>query len=276
MERKVGNSVCLWLILVAHPLWMTMVLANMEGDALHNLRTNLEDPNKVLQSWDPTLVNPCMWIHVTCNNENSVIRVDLGNAALSGQLVPQLGLLKNLQYLELYSNNISGPIPRELGNLTTLVSLDLYLNSFSGPIPDTLGKLSKLRFLRLNNNSLAGPIPMSLTNIYSLQVLDLSNNRLSGVVPDNGSFSLFTPISFANNMNLCGPVTGRPCPGSPPFSPPPPFVPPPPISIPDFKYGGPTHLKVPKCKVDMSYKHGRIDIGTREVLGSSGSPKKHL
>ncbi|KAB2603451.1 somatic embryogenesis receptor-like kinase [Pyrus ussuriensis x Pyrus communis] len=232
MERKVGNSVCLWFILVAHPLWMTMVLANMEGDALHTLRTNLEDPNNVLQSWDPTLVNPCTWFHVTCNNDNSVIRVDLGNAALSGQLVPQLGLLKNLQYLELYSNNMSGPIPSELGNLTSLVSLDLYLNSFSGLIPGTLGKLSKLRFLRLNNNSLAGPIPMSLTNISSLQVLDLSNNRLSGVVPDNGSFSLFTPISFANNMDLCGPVTGRPCPGSPPFSPPPPFVPPPPISTP--------------------------------------------
>ncbi|CAB4289589.1 unnamed protein product [Prunus armeniaca] len=232
MESKVGNSLCLWLILVAHPLWMTMVLANMEGDALHSLRTNLEDPNNVLQSWDPTLVNPCTWFHVTCNNENSVIRVDLGNALLSGQLVPQLGLLKNLQYLELYSNNISGPIPSELGNLTSLVSLDLYLNSFAGQIPDTLGKLSKLRFLRLNNNSLVGPIPMSLTNISSLQVLDLSNNQLSGEVPDNGSFSLFTPISFANNLNLCGPVTGRPCPGSPPFSPPPPFVPPPPISTP--------------------------------------------
>ncbi|KAJ6763987.1 SOMATIC EMBRYOGENESIS RECEPTOR KINASE 1 [Salix purpurea] len=60
---------------------------------------------------------------------------------------------------------------------------------------------------------------MSLTNISALQVLDLSNNRLSGVVPDNGSFSLFTPISFANNLDLCGPVTGHPCPGSPPFSP---------------------------------------------------------
>ncbi|RVW59841.1 LRR receptor kinase BAK1 [Vitis vinifera] len=83
---------------------------------------------------------------------------------------------------------------------------------------------------RLNNNSLTGTIPMSLTNITALQVLDLSNNRLSGVVPDNGSFSLFTPISFANNLDLCGPVTGHPCPGSPPFSPPPPFVPPPPIS----------------------------------------------
>ncbi|KMS99709.1 hypothetical protein BVRB_1g021420 [Beta vulgaris subsp. vulgaris] len=207
-----------------------VISANVEGDALHSLRSNLEDPYNVLQSWDPTLVNPCTWFHVTCNPDNSVIRVDLGNAALSGQLVPALGSLKNLQYLELYSNNISGPIPSELGNLTNLVSLDLYLNSFSGPIPESLGRLSKLRFLRLNNNSLTGAIPMSLTNITSLQVLDLSNNRLSGPVPDNGSFSLFTPISFANNLNLCGPVTGRPCPGSPPFSPPPPFIPPPPTS----------------------------------------------
>ncbi|CAK9154204.1 unnamed protein product [Ilex paraguariensis] len=230
MEREAMASLLVWLIMVVHPL--RFIYANMEGDALHSLRTSLQDPNNVLQSWDPTLVNPCTWFHVTCNNDNSVIRVDLGNAALSGQLVPQLGLLKNLQYLELYSNNISGPIPSDLGNLTNLVSLDLYLNSFGGPIPGTLGRLLKLRFLRLNNNSLTGPIPMSLTNISSLQVLDLSNNRLSGVVPDNGSFSLFTPISFANNLDLCGPVTGRPCPGSPPFSPPPPFVPPPPISSP--------------------------------------------
>ncbi|CBI35327.3 hypothetical protein VitviT2T_028244 [Vitis vinifera] len=228
MEGEVVVLFTLLLLCLLHPF--SFISANMEGDALHTLRTNLEDPNNVLQSWDPTLVNPCTWFHVTCNSDNSVIRVDLGNAALSGQLVPQLGLLKNLQYLELYSNNISGPIPSDLGNLTSLVSLDLYLNSFTGPIPETLGKLSKLRFLRLNNNSLTGTIPMSLTNITALQVLDLSNNRLSGVVPDNGSFSLFTPISFANNLDLCGPVTGHPCPGSPPFSPPPPFVPPPPIS----------------------------------------------
>ncbi|XP_010261130.1 PREDICTED: somatic embryogenesis receptor kinase 1-like [Nelumbo nucifera] len=230
MERKIVTAVLLWLILVFRPL--TRIYANMEGDALHSLKTNLEDPNNVLQSWDPTLVNPCTWFHVTCNNDNSVIRVDLGNALLSGELVSQLGQLKNLQYLELYSNNISGPIPSELGNLTSLVSLDLYLNNFSGPIPDSLGKLTKLRFLRLNNNSLSGQIPMSLTNVSALQVLDLSNNHLEGPVPDNGSFSLFTPISFANNKNLCGPVTGHPCPGSPPFSPPPPFVPQPPVNSP--------------------------------------------
>ncbi|KAG5245261.1 somatic embryogenesis receptor kinase [Salix suchowensis] len=156
MEREAGVSlIAQWMILVVFILLFSRISANMEGDALRNLRVNLQDPNNVLQSWDPTLVNPCMWLHVTCNNHNSVVRVDLGNAALSGQLVPQVGQLKNLQYLELYGNNISGPIPSDLGNLTNLVSLDLYLNSFSGPIPDTLGKLTKLRFLRLNNNSLS-------------------------------------------------------------------------------------------------------------------------
>ncbi|PUZ47463.1 hypothetical protein GQ55_7G166600 [Panicum hallii var. hallii] len=206
------------------------VVANTEGDALYSLRQSLKDTNNVLQSWDPTLVNPCTWFHVTCNTDNSVIRLDLGNAQLSGPLVPQLGQLKNMQFLELYSNNISGPIPPELGNLTNLVSLDLYLNNFTGNIPDTLGQLLKLRFLRLNNNSLSGQIPKTLTAITTLQVLDLSNNNLSGEVPSTGSFSLFTPISFANNPNLCGPGTTKPCPGAPPFSPPPPYNSPTPTS----------------------------------------------
>nr|XP_016511692.1 PREDICTED: uncharacterized protein LOC107828830 [Nicotiana tabacum] len=68
------------------------------GDALNSLKTNLADPISVLQRWDPTLVNPCTWFHVICNLENSVTRVDLGNANLSGQLVPQLGQLQKLQY----------------------------------------------------------------------------------------------------------------------------------------------------------------------------------
>ncbi|KAI4296325.1 hypothetical protein L6164_036291 [Bauhinia variegata] len=178
------------------------VSGNAEGDALNALKTNLEDPNNVLQSWDATLVNPCTWFHVTCNSDNSVTRVDLGNANLSGQLVSNLGQLSNLQYLELYSNNITGKIPEELGNLTNLVSLDLYLNGLNGLIPDTLGKLRKLRFLRLNNNTLTGGIPVTLTNVASLQVLDLSNNQLKGDIPVNGSFSLFTPISFSNNPGL--------------------------------------------------------------------------
>jgi hypothetical protein len=47
------------------------------GDALNALKSNLNDPNNVLQSWDATLVNPCTWFHVTCNGDNSVTRVQV-------------------------------------------------------------------------------------------------------------------------------------------------------------------------------------------------------
>ncbi|XP_062030274.1 BRASSINOSTEROID INSENSITIVE 1-associated receptor kinase 1-like [Rosa rugosa] len=206
-----ATKASLILLLFGFLQLLVKVSANVEGDALNALKSSLADPNNVLQSWDPTLVNPCTWFHVTCNSENSVTRVDLGNANLSGNLVTQLGVLTNLQYLELYSNNITGNIPVELGSLNNLVSLDLYLNNLDGEIPSTLGNLEKLRFLRLNNNTLTGKIPVTLTNIGSLQVLDLSNNNLTGDIPVNGSFSLFTPISFANNPKLNPlPVTPTP------------------------------------------------------------------
>jgi somatic embryogenesis receptor kinase 1 len=132
--------------------------------------------------------------------------------------------------------------------LSQLVSLDLYLNDFTGDIPNTLGQLANLRFLRLNNNSLMGTIPLQLTSISGLQVLDLSFNNLSGDVPTNGSFSLFTPISFQGNSNLCGPMVNKQCPGEPPLPPPPPYQPPPSPSDPSANDGDSLtfHLSLPK------------------------------
>lgn len=54
---------------------LPLVYANSEGDALYTLRRSLSDPDNVLQSWDPTLVNPCTWFHITCNQDNRVTRV---------------------------------------------------------------------------------------------------------------------------------------------------------------------------------------------------------
>ncbi|KAI9103564.1 hypothetical protein K1719_023187 [Acacia pycnantha] len=181
LKGLISSLMFLFLAILVFDL-VLKVSGNAEGDALNALRTSMADPNNVLQSWDPTLVNPCTWFHVTCNSDNSVTRVDLGNANLSGQLVSQLGQLSNLQYLELYN---------------------------------TLSKLQRLRFLRLNNNSLSGSIPVSLTNVASLQVLDLSTNQLKGDIPVNGSFSLFTPISFNNNPGLRAPKVTPTPPSSP-------------------------------------------------------------
>ncbi|XP_019455885.1 PREDICTED: somatic embryogenesis receptor kinase 2-like [Lupinus angustifolius] len=184
---------------------LTVVTANLEGDVLYSLKRTLSDPNNMLQTWDPTLVSPCTWFHVTCNSDNRVTRLDLGNSNLSGQLVPELGKLEHLQYLELYENNIEGVIPPELGNLTNLVSLGLYNNNISGTIPPSLGNLKSLVFLRLNNNRLTGPIPKELVNLRNLKVLDISNNNLCGTIPTSGPFEHIPLNNFENNPRLEGP-----------------------------------------------------------------------
>ncbi|XP_074345788.1 leucine-rich repeat protein 2-like isoform X2 [Apium graveolens] len=171
-----ATTFVLFIFLVSVP----SILCNSEGNALHVLRTRLSDPNNVLQSWDPTLVNPCTWFHVTCNNENSVTR------------------------LELYRNNIDGKIPKELGKLKNLISLDLYNNKFEGRIPKSLAKLKSLRFLRLNDNNLSGPIPRKLAKLTNLKVFDVSNNNLCGTIPVDGPFANFPIKSFENNR-LNGP-----------------------------------------------------------------------
>ncbi|KAJ7967553.1 Leucine-rich repeat receptor-like protein kinase family [Quillaja saponaria] len=172
---------------------------NSEGTALHAMRSRLSDPTYVLQSWDPTLVDPCTWFHVTCDSNNHVIRLDLGNGNISGTLGPELGQLQHLQHLELYKNNIRGKIPEELGNLKNLVSMDLYDNKFEGRIPKSFAKMKSLRFLRLNNNKLTGSIPRELTALTNLKIFDVSNNDICGTIPVDGPFGSFPMESFENN-----------------------------------------------------------------------------
>ncbi|XP_059656594.1 leucine-rich repeat protein 1-like isoform X2 [Cornus florida] len=173
------------LILLLFALAIVTVDCNSEGDALIAWKHALADPFNVLQSWDPTLVNPCTWYHVTCNSKNSVTRVDLGDAGLSGPLVPQLAILKNLQYLEVFANNLTGNIPREIGTLKALISLDLYQNKLSGTIPASLGNLKLLRFLRINSNKLSGKIPTAVIQLIQfgqLNIMNVSDNQLTGSV----------------------------------------------------------------------------------------------
>ncbi|KAM3324220.1 leucine-rich repeat protein 1-like isoform X1 [Capsicum chacoense] len=167
------------------------------GDILYGWKTYLIDPNNVLQSWDPTLDNPCTWFHVTCNGQNSVVRVDLGAANLSGTLVPQMAMLSNLQYLQVQNNSIGGEIPSQLGNLTKLVSLGLENNQLNGPIPSSLGNLKSLRWMRLNSNKLSGKIPISVLKLIywgNLQLLNVSDNQLAGTLRQANQTGFATTI----------------------------------------------------------------------------------
>ncbi|CAM8930930.1 unnamed protein product [Rhodiola kirilowii] len=214
MKRLMSTRFAVIVFIASYSL---LVAANREGLALDTFKRKLE-PNEATQNWDQSLSNPCTWTHIDCDINNNVTNINLGNANLSGQLVPELGELVHLVNLELHNNNLSGSIPKELGNLKALKTMDLYLNKLSGSIPETLGQLSNLQILRLNNNNLSGLIPMTLTGVDSLRVLDLSNNNLTGAIPSTGSFSSFTPVSFANNALDPSPPPPPSLPSAPPPS----------------------------------------------------------
>ncbi|RLM69955.1 somatic embryogenesis receptor kinase 2-like [Panicum miliaceum] len=174
---------------------------NTEGDILYAQRMAWQDSLNVLKSWDPTFDNPCSWEHVTCNTENYVIRLDLGRAGIIGSLVPQLGGLKKLQYLELFENGLNGSIPSTLGNLSNLVNLDLQENMLTGIIPASLGSIGTMINLRLYGNKLSGPIPPSLGNLKNLVSMDLQKNALSGSIPASlGNIKTLRSLLLNNNM----------------------------------------------------------------------------
>ncbi|OEL27568.1 hypothetical protein BAE44_0011413 [Dichanthelium oligosanthes] len=139
--------------------------SNAEGDALYALRRALADPRGVLQSWDPTLVSPCTWFHVTCNRDSRVTRLDLGNSNLSGSLVPELGHLEHLQYLRLNDNHLTGPVPRELTKISSLKVIDVSNNDLCGTIP-TSGPFEHIPLSKLFSD-LELPIPADLHFVSS-------------------------------------------------------------------------------------------------------------
>ncbi|KAL3619761.1 protein kinase superfamily [Castilleja foliolosa] len=200
----------LGFILLLQPL--CGIHANKEGDVLYWFMKSIEDPNDAIANWDNFLVNPSTWWRVVCNQDNSVIKINLGRQGLSGLLSADLGKLKNLQHMLLNDNNMSGPIHNEFGKLGSLLDLDLHNNILNGSVPDSLGNLSKLLYLRLQGNKLTGNIPTSLSKLQNLLVLlltlplqegfflfltlpqliycsdfclnrDLSNNKISGQIP---------------------------------------------------------------------------------------------
>ncbi|XP_043722580.1 probable LRR receptor-like serine/threonine-protein kinase At5g10290 [Telopea speciosissima] len=180
----------------------SFVTSDYQGDALNALKISLNASASQLYDWNPNLVNPCTWSHVTCDSNNHVTSVTLSSMGFSGTLSPEIGVLKSLDTLSLQGNGITGGIPEEFGNLTSLISLNLDNNHLTGQIPSTLGNLKNLQFLILSQNNLNGSIPDSVAGLPKLISLQLDSNDLSGQVPQQ-LFQVQT-YNFTGNHLYCG------------------------------------------------------------------------
>ncbi|CAN6173384.1 unnamed protein product [Urochloa humidicola] len=136
----------------------------------------------------------------------------VGNNQIGGEVSPEIGALRQLQFLSLTINsftNITGMFWNLQGcsNLTALlVSYNFYGEALpdaswvgdhvrnlrllvmancelTGQIPTWLSKLQDLNILNLAENRLTGPIPSWIGSLKKLYYIDLSGNQLSGEIP---------------------------------------------------------------------------------------------
>ncbi len=100
-----------------------------------------------------------------------------------------IGMLHNLEFLDLSVNSIYSPLPDEIGNLKNLKDLYLSRNEITD-LPTSIGHLDLLRYLRLDNNPLSS-LPTSIGNLKNLKWLELNSTSISSI-----------PASFGNLDNL--------------------------------------------------------------------------
>mmetsp|Transcript_35693 Transcript_35693/g.89154 ORF Transcript_35693/g.89154 Transcript_35693/m.89154 type:complete len:626 (-) Transcript_35693:459-2336(-) len=115
-----------------------------------------------------------------------VVKIDLYNKHLKGELPAALGQLTALRVLSLNGNHLTGTVPETFGQLTMLQVLNLDCNQLTGALPTALWPLAfrhKLRKLRLNRNHFTGTVPGGFALLDALQVLNLDDNLFTGVVP---------------------------------------------------------------------------------------------
>ncbi|VAH00138.1 unnamed protein product [Triticum turgidum subsp. durum] len=132
---------------------------------------------------------------------------------ITGQIPSELGILLNLQILQLDQNQMSGSIPDSLGNRTKLVVLTLSENQLTGSIPQELGNLMNLETLYLYRNQISGSIPKTFGKLQSIQNLQIYDNKLAGSLPEDfGDLINLVKLGLANN-SLSGPLPANICSG---------------------------------------------------------------
>ncbi|KAL4354427.1 hypothetical protein GQ457_06G005950 [Hibiscus cannabinus] len=153
---------------------------------LLGFKNNLNSSSSIkLMKWNLG-TDCCSWDGIACDTDGRVIRLDLDNQFLSGEINNSNSLfrLQHLRHLDLADNKqLWGQLPETLEKFPHLIYLDFSSNSFSGPLP-SFTSLRNLEKLFLSDNQLNGSIfSTNWSSLPNLEILDLRRNSFSGAVP---------------------------------------------------------------------------------------------
>ncbi len=123
------------------------------------------------------------------------------DAALTGAIPPQLWQLPRLRQLDLQGQRLAWTLPSDIGRLASLESLDLSYNWLSGPLPPELGRLTSLKHLNLSNNDFTEPLPPELGQLASLERLVLNNSQFTEPLPSElGRLTRLQRLDLSHNQ----------------------------------------------------------------------------
>ena len=137
-------------------------------------------PFLLLISLSPIKTKVCAWKGITCNEDGSIIAIDVAGSDLRAKIPPEYGQLFDLRSLNFAECDLYGEIPQEVINLPNLESFDVSANGIGGAIP-SFAASSSMRNIVLRDNRLKGPLPDPLPT--ELAVLDVSKNHITGTIP---------------------------------------------------------------------------------------------
>lgn len=120
---------------------------NTSVSLLMAIKSSLDPQGLILSSWSPNATDPCkaFFEGIACNEHGHVVNISLQGRGLSGQIPPQIGLLKTLTGLYLHFNRLHGVVPSELAHLTDLSDLYLNVNNLSGDVPPAIADMPNLQ-----------------------------------------------------------------------------------------------------------------------------------
>ncbi|XWS27344.1 hypothetical protein CRYUN_Cryun26dG0107100 [Craigia yunnanensis] len=173
------------------------------------------------------------------SNSSKLTKLDLSNNSFSGYIPTDLGNLRDLQVLNLQSNNLSSPPSSlEISFLSSLAycqdlrllyfdnnplinsqlatyigNLSISLQEFGargcnivGNIPGEIGNLRNLISLDIANNELIGFIPTTIGRLSKLQSLSLEGNKLEGSIPFELCHLKSLGFLYLTGNKLAGPI----------------------------------------------------------------------
>jgi hypothetical protein len=163
----------------------------------------------------------CGWHGVTCAS-GRVTEISLEHNKLAGSLPDEIGLLEELQSLDLNGGRPAdygsgggklcvgndfknASIPAGLYTLAKLRNLNLEYTCTGGTLPAAIGQLRSMVNISLHGNYIGGTIPAAMDQLSELMTFKLGRNPFTGGFPDMRKLSKL--IQF--NCNFCalsGPV----------------------------------------------------------------------